>query len=1176
MDKNAIKTFAVESRRKMIESVKYQASLLGITADEIREPIAKAEGMETYDYGAGQYTIYDEDIKKRQSLVREINNKGFDNVVEEVAYTWFNRIIAIRYMEVNDYLPERTRVLSSEEPDIITEAFGLDLDYSNEDREKIFKLKDESKLDELFQFLFIKQCNKLNEILPGLFEKTDDYMELLLDIKFTDENSVIRQLVNTIPEEDFGEQVEIIGWIYQYYISEKKDFVIDSIKNKKIVKEDIPAATQLFTPDWIVKYMVDNSLGRYWCERNNESHLKYHLKFFINEASQNINVENQLKSIRNENCNPEELTFLDPCMGSGHILVYAFDVFLEIYKEKGYELSEIPILILQNNLYGLDIDVRAYQLAYFAIMMKARKYDRRILNKNVNPNLLCFKESNNISDKLIDFLKSVDSEMSNDVKYLKDIFSSAKEFGSLIKPKNLNYIKLEEKLNEIIFKNSNLSNIKFREIIINEILPIVKQSIFLSKSYHIVVTNPPYMNKFEESFKKFANTYYKDFSKDLFAMFINRNILFCKKEGYCAFMTPRVWMYIQNFEKLRKYVLDNVSFSSLIDFEFYAIWEIAHVSVCTFIFYNHNFDEAYNGNFFKLSDFKGGLDVQKEKVLEAIESKRDYQYVSNKNSFIKIPNTPIIYWFTENHFNALNNQKIKDFSKSKAGVVTGNDKYFVRLWHEVNSKDIIFCPNSQEIKNYGKYHILQKGGFFRKYFGNNEYVVKLNDLYDESKCNKSVRRGDKDFYFKKGIGWSQVASKNTRGFRIINNSVCGTATPTIYLDDDDLIYYVLAFLNTDISREFLSAYNSTVNLLSTDVSNLPLIIDYNRFEEVNTLTKELIQIATENWNNQEISYDFSSNPLIKFNSSSNYLKKCHGLKSQNDNINYQKWISNELKLNKIFNEIYHLNDEMQEFLSENFVTLIENNLFDDIVSFISYAVGCMFGRYSLDEEGLQFAGGEFDISKYSKFVPDDDNIIPVLDTEYFNDDIVGRFVEFVKTCFGEETLEENLDFIAGALKKKGKTSREIIRNYFLTDFFKDHAQTYKKCPIYWQFDSGKQNAFKCLVYMHRYESGLVARVRTDYLHKTQKAIEQNLAHCESIIANSSNKSEVSKATKDKAKYIKQLDEIKVYDEALAHIANQRIEIDLDDGVKVNHAKFQGVEISKEGQKAKKINLLKKI
>ena len=1177
MDKVAIKTFAIESRRKMIESVKYQASLLGIAADEIREPIVKAEGMETYDYGAGQYTIYDEDIKKRQSLVREINNKGFDNVMEEVAYTWFNRIIAIRFMEVNDYLPTRTRVLSSDtegkaEPDIITEAFDLDLDYSDEDREKIFKLKDESKLDELFQFLFIKQCNKLNEILPGLFEKTEDYMELLLDISFTDEDSVIRQLVDTISEEEFGNQVEIIGWLYQYYISEIKDEVIIIYKSKPIPKKDIPAATQLFTPDWIVRYMVDNSLGRFWIERNPLSHLKECLEFYFIEAEQKNNITLELNDIRGEYIQIENLKFFDPCMGSGHILVYAFDVFFEIYKELGFQESDISELILKNNIFGLDIDKRAYQLSYFAIMMKAREYDRLIFKKNIIPNLFEFKESDNISINFINDLKSFNSDLSENVSYLIKIFGNSKEYGSLLKTKSLDWNKMEYQLYEFIkFNKNNLSNILYENIIIDEIFPLINQAKLLNMKYEIVVTNPPYMNKFDSNMKRFAKKYYEDYSKDLFSMFIYHNFDFCIEGGYSSLITPFSWMFLKSFENLRKYILNNKTISSLIQLEYNSFNEIAMVPVGVYIFKNSFFNKEYNGVYFKLSEFKGDLEVQRQKVLNAITNDVDYKFYSNSKYFENIPGSPISYYLNENIYKIfINSIPLKEIDAPVIGIASHNDSYFLKRWYEVDLNKVSFNSTAyfQEPLKWFPYN---KGGLFRKWYGNNEFIINFENEGYELRRFKKAQVKNRQKYFVRGMTWSRISSSNFSVRYHSNGFIMGDAGPSAFAPDE-LFYYILGLLNSSISQYILSSINPTLNYQVGNISEIPIIIPKNK-SLIEKIVLENINLCKNDWDDYETSWDFKQSPLLVHNL--NNIKNSFEQWESSKNEMFNKLKENEIKLNKIFSDIYNV-DDLKCFIDDNFVSIKLADYDSDIKSFISYAVGCMFGRYSLDEEGLQFAGGEFDINNYSKFVPDDDNIIPVLDTEYFNDDIVGRFVEFVKTCFGEETLEENLDFIAGALKKKGKTSREIIRNYFLTDFFKDHAQTYKKCPIYWQFDSGKQNAFKCLVYMHRYEPGLVARVRTDYLHKTQKAIEQNLAHCESTILNSSNKSEISKATKDKSKYIKQLDEIRGYDEALAHIANQQIEIDLDDGVKLNHAKFQDIEISKEGQKAKKINLLKKI
>ena len=1182
MDKNAIKTFAVESRRKMIESVKYQASLIGITADGISEPISKAEGMETYDYGAGQHTIYDEDIKKRASLVREINNKGFENVVEEVAYTWFNRIIAIRYMEVNDYLPTYTRVLSSEiegkiEPDIITEAFDIDLDYSAEDREKIFKLKDESKLEELYQFLFIKQCNKLNEILPGLFERTDDYMELLLDIKFTDDEGIIRKLIKTISENDFETEVEIIGWLYQYYTDEKRDNVIDTIKSKTINKEDIPAATQLFTPDWIVKYMVDNSLGRYWVERNPNTKLLNFLNYFFQEPEQNDMVINKIQKIRTK-LNIEDIKFFDPCMGSGHILVYAFDVFIEIYKELGYLESEIPELILKNNLFGLDIDKRAYQLSYFTLFMKGRYYDRDLLNKRIEPNVL-FITSSNISEKTLNYIKNFDLKLGKIIDYLNKVFKNASEFGSLIKINDLEYDFLYSASNKLLNNiKRNLIDFTVKNEIENKIFPLIHQAELLSLKYVCVVTNPPYLNKYSKDMKNFARKYYEDYSKDLFSMFMYRNFDFCTDDGYVAFMTPMVWMFIKTYEKLRNFLIKNKTFISFIELEYGAIWDIAHVPVCTFILSNLDLNSEYYGTFLKLSKFEGGLDIQSQKVLEAINKDVNYKFIVNGMKFNKIPGTPIAYWIDEEWVNVFEKgNELQSICEVKAGLATANNDKFLRLWYEVDFNNVGLNFNSREEskKSNFKWFPYNKGGKFRKWYGNQDYLI---DWYNDGQNLRNYQRAtlrNQDFYFKRSISWSLLSSAYF-GVRFYPNGFLFDVNGSSLFTPDKYYYYIGGLLSSKVATKILSILNSTLSFQVGNIQTVPLIFNDEKINFIESIVKENIKISKYDFDDYETSWNFLKHPFIKFKNHN--LEKTFLNWENYKNEEFNRLKNNEIKLNELYSEIYSVN--INPIIEPNEITINLADYEKDIKSFISYAVGCMFGRYSLDKEGLEFAGGKFDISKYSKFIPDDDNIIPILDTEYFNDDIVGRFVEFVKVCFGEETLEENLNFISNALNKKGKTSREILRDYFLNDFIEDHTKIYSKprnnCAIYWQFDSGKQNAFKCLIYMHRYEPGLVARVRTDYLHKTQKAIEQNLAQCENIIANSSNKSEISKAKKDKTKYIKQLDEIKVYDEALAHIANQRIEIDLDDGVKVNHAKFQNVEISKEGQKTKKINLLKKI
>lgn len=1135
----------------------------------------KIDGMEVYDVGGTPYKIYDEAIEQRKSLVKRINEKGFDNVIEEVAYTWFNRIIAIRFMEVNDYLPGHVRVLSSEkegkiEPDIVTMAPDVDLDFSDEEIETVYRLKDENRLDELFRMLFIKQCNKLNEILPELFEETADYTEILLSISYTSEDGVVRRLVDLIPEEDFRDQVEIIGWMYQYYISEVKDQVINIYKGT-VKKDDIPAATQLFTPEWIVKYMVDNSLGRYWMERNPNSKLKEKLEYYLDYGQEKeiINVlGDEIGSI-----SPEEIKFLDPCMGSGHILVYAFDVFVEIYRERGYPEREIPKFILKNNLFGMDIDDRAYQLAYFALMMKARSYSRTIFKKNIKPNICAFRESQDLRDELIEFIGSGDSETINELKRLRSVFLNAKELGSLIKMPDMDYINLELKVkNSLKNPKNSLKSVIFNNEAMEKLIPLLEQAKLLSGKYDVVVTNPPYLNKMDRSLRNYARSNYEEYSKDLFSMFIYRNTQFCKKYGYCALMTPFVWMFIKAYQKLREFIVTEKSISSLIQLEYSAFSE-ATVPICTFVLFNADTD--YNGIYIKLSEFTGGMEVQRKKVLEAIKDHEvEYLYLSKKNKFLRIPGNPIAYWVSENVINTFSRGKeLSSFAEVKQGLATADNKRFLRLWHEI---DINRCGFGFEDSEYArksgkKWFPYNKGGNFRKWYGNQEYLINWeNDGNELRNFKKSVLR-NQQYYFKRSLSWSKISSGKI-AFRFFPSGfIFDVAGCSIFTEEDNC--YLLGLLNSKVCEYILGFISPTLNYEVGHIASLPIIFSGDYSEEIKRLVEENIKLAKLDWDASDTSWNFTAHPLLTFKEPS--IEKSFKKWDELTQKRFSKLKSNEERLNEIFIKIYGLEDELTHEVPDSEVTIRKADLSRDIRSFISYAVGCMFGRYSLDEEGLIFAGGEWDPSRYSKFIPDEDNIIPILDTEYFEDDIVGRFIEFVRVTFGEENLEENLDFIAKALGKRGKTSREIIRNYFMSDFHKDHVKTYKKRPIYWQFDSGKKNAFKALIYMHRYEPDLVARVRTDYLHRTQKAIENRIKQNERIIENSKTKSEISRLTKENKKLIEQLEEIKVYDEALAHIANRKIEIDLDDGVQVNYAKFQGVEIKRNG-KTVKVDLLKKL
>ena len=640
-------------------------------------------------------------------------------------------------------------------------------------------------------------------------------------------------------------------------------------------------------------------------------------------------------------------------------------------------------------------------------------------------------------------------------------------------------------------------------------------------------------------------------------------------------MTPFVWMFIKNYENLRKFIINNKSISSLIQLEYSAFSE-ATVPICTFVL--SNFDKNYAGTYLKLSEFTGGMDVQKEKVLQIIKGDEilndKNKFNVNVKTFENIPGNPIAYWIDNSISNAFSRGKeLNIYAHAKKGMDTGKNSKFLRYWFEVNFDDCGFSfKNKNDAKNSSlKWFPYNKGGDFRRWVGNRDWVVNWeNDGFEIKNAKNSTIRNEQ-FYFKKSFGWSYVSS-SIISFRYYPYGFLFDGVGCAVFSDSKYDKYILGFLNSKICQELLNVTSPTLAYTVGTVSKLPLILNLEKIDEINDLVENSLFICGNDYNDYEINKDFSSHPFLKFKSSYNQLGFIYKSWDEFKINEFEKLKNNERKLNKLFSEIYKMDIDCK--VEDKYVSVTHANYINDVKSFISYAVGCMFGRYSLDKEGLQFAGGVFDINNYNKFKPDDDNILPVLDSEYFEDDVVGRFVEFVKTCFGKEHLEENLDFIANALSKNKKPSREKIRDYMLKNFFNNHKKIYKKCPIYWQFSSGKENGFNCLVYMHRYEPSLVARIRTDYLHKTQKAIEQSIANCDNIINHSSSSTEISNATKEKSKLQKQLKETQEYDEALAHIANQNIEIDLDDGVKVNYAKFQNVKVSKEGEKSKKINLLK--
>ncbi|UWG97286.1 BREX-1 system adenine-specific DNA-methyltransferase PglX [Dehalobacter sp. DCM] len=1164
MNKTAIKNFAIWARNKLIADITYKAGLLGITAKDIKSPLPQStQTVQFFDIGTKEpSSITGKEIEQRKKLVEEIQRKAnqsdystaYKNVIEEVAYTWFNRLIAIRFMEVNDYLPTRIRVLSSEgnskaEPDLVTHAMEASLDYSAYEKDRIMQLKHENKLDELFRMLFIKQCNSLNTNLPELFEKMSDYTELLLNVSFTDKDGVVYHLVNDITEDDFNVskegQVEIIGWLYQYYNEERKNEVINIYKGT-IKKDDIPAATQLFTTDWVVRYMVDNSLGRYWIERNPHSKLSNKLKYFVKSKSNEIQYVD-------EKIFPEDLTIFDPCMGSGHILVYAFDVLMEIYKECGYTERDAAQLIIKNNIFGLDIDNRAYQLAYFAVMMKARSYDRRFLTRDIEPNVSAIMETNELSKFTYDGITN-DKPQNKVGEYLIKIYKDAKEIGSLISVKKNDYTAFIEYLNNcnVAGQLSIESDYWFREI-----KPLMKkiaiQASIMSREFSAVCTNPPYMNKLEGQLKKFVVEEYKPYSGDLFSVFMYRNFDYCITNGYSAFMTPFVWMFIKTYENLRVFIINQTSITTLIQME-YSAFEEATVPICTFVLKNGKKQEK--GIYIKLSDFKGGMEVQKQKVLEALSDEDcNYLFETNEDNFSKISGSPIAYWISNTILNSFNNQNLLDVSKPCKGIDTGDNNRFLRFWFEVSLLKQ-YIPNGKVVTSSDlerkKWFPYNKGGSFRKWYGNNEYLLDWSNNGNTLRAFSGSNLRNKDYYFKKGITWSTVTSGSLSlryfdyGFLFDNGGCC--------LFTDANLLYIQGLLNSKVTKELMSI-SPTINCQPGDIGRIPIIVSDTWKTRIEELVQQNINICKMDWDSYETSWDFQKHPLLR-HSDTKFISSAFDKWKQFMENQFAQLKSNEVELNQIFIEIYGLQNELMPEVEDKDVTVSQPDLKRDIRSFISYSVGCIFGRYSLDIDGLAYAGSEWENGYYSKFIPDTDNILPITDEEYFQDDILGLFTNFIKIIYGAKTIEENLDFIANALGNSGNSSREVIRNYFVKDFFKDHCKVYQKRPIYWLFDSGKHNGFKALVYMHRYDENTIGNLRIDYLHRMQRIYENEIARMQDTIENSRDAREVTAATKRKEKLIKQLQETKEYDEKIAHLALARTSIDLDDGVKVNYEKVQ--------------------
>ena len=1187
MNKTAIKNFAIWARNKLIADVSYDARLIGITEDGIAKPLPQSfDGTQFFDIGTAEpYSISGEAVRQRDKLIEVIQQKEKDTdyktayqyVIEEVAYTWFNRLIAIRFMEVNDYLPSHIRVLSSEsgklEPDLVTTPFDAELPFTAEEEAQIFQLKQDNKLDEVFRILFLKQCNVLNEILPALFEKTKNYTELLLSLSVIDQDGVVYHLIHDIPENDFniehGGQVEIIGWLYQYYNTEPKAAAF--AKNGKITKEEIPAVTQLFTPDWIVRYMVENSLGRLWVEGHPDCGLKENWKYYLEEAQQEPEVQAKLAEIRKEYAalNPEDIKLIDPCMGSGHILVYAFDVLMQIYESAGYSQRDAAKSILEHNIYGLDIDDRAYQLAYFAVMMKARQYNRRILNGENTCHVYAIQESNSINRAHLKYFGAgMDDIEKNAAKMqlegLLDTLTDAKEYGSILNVESYNW----DLLRRFVVAEDTDGQISMDSVGVEDTAEQLNRLIdigeTIARKYWVTVTNPPYaaISNLSPKVNDFVKANYPDSKVDLFAVFIERCGLMTRVSGYQAMITQHAWMFLASYENLRDKLL-NKELINLAHLGPHAFDEINGevVQTSSFVFCNDYFSN-YNSTFVQLVGGKN------EAAKAAMFISGEHRFNKTNEQLREIQGTPYTaYWASDVVLSAFKKSHlVGDVSEPRVGMATANNDRFIRLWFEVNRNKfgINISSRKEAVESRKKWFPFAKGGEQRKWYGNNDTVVnwendgfEIQNFKDEKTGRIRSHNYNLDYIFSSALTWTVIGTEKTSfrfcpvGF-LYSNSGYG-----LFCNNEKTKYYLLGFMNSKIAASLLKILSPSMGFESGYLRKLPLI-ESDSLDSIVERVKHCIDGSNTEWDSFEVSWDFKKHPLLRNVST---ISEAFAQWQEECDDRFNRLKANEEELNRVFIDIYGLQDELTPEVEDKDVTVRKADLQRDIKSLLSYAVGCMFGRYSLDVEGLAYAGGEWDSSKYQSYIPDADNVIPITDEEYLDDDIVSRLCAWLKAVYGADMLEENLDYIAKALGNKGSTSREIIRNYFLNDFFKDHCQTYSvtgsgKRPIYWLFDSGKQNGFKALVYLHRYTPDTIGTLRVDYLHKMQRVYESEINRMQDMMDHTTNAREAAAASKRKDKLTKQLKECRDYDEKISHLALSRIALDLDDGVKVNYRKLQ--------------------
>ena len=1199
MNKTSLKLFAIEARNELMEKMRTRLDILGITKNGIEK--AKVVGREVEINGSlypkGSYN----------SLVRKYKQVGYEELVEESAYTWFNRLTALAFMEANEYIDEKMIFNNGlkNEPGIIDNYYDFEF-FKNLDADlqrELHDLRDENtanSIEKLYSILVEEKCEELSAIMPFMFKKKGTYSDILFPTGLLLENSLLVRIRDEIGKEA---PIELIGWLYQFYNSEKKDEIF--AKKERISKENVPAATQLFTPDWIVKYMVENSLGKLALEstginENLKDNWKYYIESELDKNSEKIKIE--------------DVKILDPAMGSGHILVYAFDLLFEMYENLGWSTKESVLSILKNNLYGLEIDERAGQLASFALMMKAREKFSRLFSvlkreETFKLNTLIIEESNNLSEKIRNKVK--DNNLNSLSKIIED-FKDAKEYGSILKLETIDRETLEKEFNllkeslnneqgTLIFNEDEL-NISIEEDL-ELIENLIAQHIALTNKYEAVVTNPPYMGGkgFSPKLKTYVEKNYKDSKSDLFAVFIERCNEFTKKNCYTSMITMQSWMFLSSFENLRKNIVEKTEIKTLNHLGARAFSEIGGEVVSTVAWISQKKSPKNDGTYLRLVDYNNA-DLKEEEFF----NKANY-FQAKQKDFEKIPGSPIAYWVSDKIREIFEkNQKLGEIADLKNGFTTGNNDLFLRLWNEVSFIKIGYnMKNSQEaLESKKKWFPYNKGGNFKKWYGNQEYLINWENEGNSIKGYGHLVARSLKYMFLPNISWSKIGS-STISFRYYPlGFMFDVAGLSMFLQKEISYFYIIGFLNSKISHRILAFLSSTLNFEVGHISNIPIIKKENTLVE--KLVEENLNISKEEWDSRETSWDFEKLSLVDgkdFRTAfENYCSHWRD--------NFVQLHKNEEELNRLFIEIYELQDEMDEKVSFDDITILkkeakiveidnskakefssesEKYLYDRGVSlefnkdelvkqFLSYAIGCIMGRYSTNKPGLIMANSddvlELSSNKFlvkdangdirqeveTEFLPDEFGILPITAEKDFSNDIVERVKEFVKFVYGEESLKDNLNFIAEALgNKDNRNPEEILRTYFITAFYKDHLQRYQNRPIYWLMNSGKKNAFSCLFYMHRYEPLTVARVRADYLIHYQEMLEnkrkfiERQLYAEDITAKE--KKNVEKELKDLDVLLKELRE---YANEIKHIAEQKIPLDLDDGVNVNYERLGAI------------------